>query len=126
MTTVTDVMRCSPLIVDSDSIRVPYRHVCEYGFKVASSKWYRGLPSFMTLEVCGKEKNVAAWRVGFPGKMSCFVFYWHSNTQNVPLGGIEKGECFIRDRVVPLGSLDPPRQIVTMHHPQHENPLLIT
>jgi hypothetical protein len=68
----------------------------------------------MTLHDCGMNDNAAAWRMAGPGGMDCFVFYWNSDTKDVPTGG-KTGECYIRDKVVPLGSLSPPDEMVTKH-----------
>jgi hypothetical protein len=112
MTTVTDVVRCRR--ARGGNIREPYKHVCEDGFKAEYSRWYSSLPKPMTLKDCESKANTAAWRK----TTTCLVFYWYSK---IP-PGIEKlkGTCFIRDKVVPLGSVHPPPHIVT----KHEYPLL--
>jgi hypothetical protein len=69
----------------------------------------------MTLAQCGKQKNAAAWK-GKSSKGSCFAFYWNSDRPNLPQIG--EGHCYILDKVVPLGSQDPPPWIFTKYNPQ--------
>jgi hypothetical protein len=118
ITAVTDVMRCSRSVL-SERIRIPYLHVCESGFNAKISRWYSlSHLTDPTLEDCGREKNAAAWRAGRSGRAGCFVFYWNSNTRNVPDRHLP-GQCYILDKVVPLGSLHPPSRIVTKLDLQH-------
>jgi hypothetical protein len=115
MTPMIDVLRCRDTL--SSNVKVPgwspYLHVCDVNFSVDNTRWYSLIrnPKFMTLKDCGERKDAAAWRVG---KHLCFVFFhWNGNT------GVEPhprtGSCYILDKVVPLGSHNPPQHIVTMN-----------
>jgi hypothetical protein len=113
MTTMIDVLRCR----DTLSLKVPgwspYLHVCDVHFSVDNTRWYSLIrkPKFMTLKDCGGKKNAAAWR---GGNSLCFVFFhWNGDTGVGPHE--RKGSCYILNKVVPLGSHNPPQHIVTIN-----------
>jgi hypothetical protein len=111
MTTMIDVLRCRDTL--SSNVKLPpYLHVCDVYFSVDNTRWYSLIrnPKVMTLKDCGGMKNAAAWRAG----NLCFVFfYWNGDTGGEPHH--RTGSCYVLDKVVPLGSHNPPHHIVTMN-----------